>query len=116
MKQCSENHATHLAHQDTVSILNSYSSSNANKQISRNIEIVDIIIDMIKLIGKHGMSFREHRGESAYTFDIPEVNHGNFLEILLTFSKHIESLSHHIACITSLSKIARVVVLKVEVL
>ena len=106
-KQSSENHATHLAHQDTVSILDSSSSYNANKQISRNIEIVDIIIDVVKLIGKQGMSFRGHRGESAYTFDIPEVNHGNFLEILLTFSKRIESLSHHIARITSLSKVAR---------
>lgn len=36
------------------------------------------IVEIVKFIGKQGLSFRGHRHEAAYELDNPTVNHGIF--------------------------------------
>ena len=48
-------------------------------EISR---ILDIIIN-VKFIGKTGFSYRENLNEAAYSLENENIDHGNFLEIIL---------------------------------
>jgi len=45
------------------------------------------IVEILKFIGKQGLSFREHRHEAPYELDNPTVNRGIFLEIVLLLVK-----------------------------
>lgn len=54
------------------------------------------INDVIKLIGKQGLLFRDHKCESAYKLEDSSLNHGNFLEIILLMSKRDNILRVHI--------------------
>lgn len=53
------------------------------------------IVDVIKLIGKRGLSFRGAY-ESAKDLANPNVSHGNFLDILLLLAKYDAPLDEHI--------------------
>lgn len=61
------------------------------------------IIDILKLIGKRGLSFRGSI-ESAYTLENENVDHGNFLEILMLLSKYDLTLKNHLNQTIELSK------------
>lgn len=61
------------------------------------------IIDVLKLIGKRGLSFRGSI-ESAYTLENENVDHGNFLEILMLLSKYDMTLKTHLNQSIELSK------------
>ncbi|XP_008182762.1 zinc finger MYM-type protein 1-like [Acyrthosiphon pisum] len=45
------------------------------------------IIEGIIYIGRQGIAYRAHKGEQAYTLDDKSMNHGNFLELLMCWSK-----------------------------
>lgn len=45
------------------------------------------IIEGIIYIGRQGIAYRAHKGEQAYTLDDRSMNHGNFLELLMCWSK-----------------------------
>jgi len=49
-------------------------------EISR---ILDIIINVIKFIGKTGFSYRGNLNETAYSLENENIDQGNFLEIIL---------------------------------
>lgn len=54
------------------------------------------IIDVIKLIGKRGLSYRNRNNEAAYTLNDTSLDHGNFLEIILLLSKYDEVIKCHL--------------------
>lgn len=53
------------------------------------------IVDVVKLIGKRGMSFRGEY-ESAKDLSNPNVSHGNFLDIVLLLAKYDVTLNKHV--------------------
>jgi len=73
------------------------------KQILDRRAVLHRIIDILKLIGKRGLSFRGSI-ESAYTLENENVDHGNFLEILMLFSKYDLTLKNHLNQTIELSK------------
>lgn len=62
------------------------------------------IIDIIKLIGKRGLSYRGHLNEAAYTLENEDIDHGNFLEILILLSKYDLIVKDHLDKIIDQSK------------
>lgn len=56
--------------------------SKRKQEVKERRHVVEAVIDVLKLIGKQGLSFRG-KVESAHTLDDESVNHGNFLEIIL---------------------------------
>ncbi|KAL4091299.1 hypothetical protein QTP88_026006 [Uroleucon formosanum] len=60
----------------------------------------NLVIDVIKLIGKRGLSYRGHRNEGADSLNDSTLDHGNFLDILLLLKKYDVVLSEHIDLIT----------------
>lgn len=66
------------------------------------------LVDIIKLIGKRGLSYRGAKNaEAAYTLDNPALDHGNFLEIVLLLSKYDPLLKEHVDKVVSKSQKAK---------
>lgn len=52
-------------------------------------QIVSVVINVIKLIGKQGLAYRVgDLAYRAYTLNDPCINHGNILEIILMISNY----------------------------
>uniref|UniRef100_A0A336MY63 CSON006218 protein n=1 Tax=Culicoides sonorensis TaxID=179676 RepID=A0A336MY63_CULSO len=65
-------------------------------QIQKNRDVLQRVIDVLKLIGKRGLSYRGSIHESARTLNDEALDHGNFLEVILLLSKYDAVLSEHI--------------------
>lgn len=70
--------------------------NNKKEEAKKNIQIIERIIDVIKLIGKRGLSYQSHRNESTLSLLDPVADHGNFLDIILLLKKYDIVLSEHI--------------------
>ncbi|XP_050500714.1 uncharacterized protein LOC114327646 [Diabrotica virgifera virgifera] len=75
-----------------------------NKKVASNRHVLDVIIDVIKLIGKRGLSYRGTANEAAYNLENENLDHGNFLEIILLLSKFDVILKKHLDAIVKKSK------------
>ena len=80
-----------------------------NEDIKKRRLILERIIDTIKLIGKRGLSCRGAKdAEAAYTLENSNLDHGNFLEIILLLAKYDiwPFLQKHVdECVASSSKL-----------
>lgn len=65
---------------------------------------MDRIIDVLKLIGKRGLSYRGSRNEGAHSFNDKTLDHGNFLEIMILLSKYDLVIKEHFNTIISKSE------------
>jgi hypothetical protein len=71
-------------------------SSIRKKEIENNRQILLRIIEIIKLIGKRGLSYRGQKCEAAYTLNYCNLDHGNFLEMVILISKFDPTLQGHL--------------------
>lgn len=71
-----------------------------NEEVYKNRLILQHVIDIVKLIGKRGLSYRGHRNESALSLNNFNLDHGNFLDILLLLKKYDIVLNEHIDLFT----------------
>lgn len=78
--------------------------SKRKQEVKERRHVVEAVIDVLKLIGKQGLSFRG-KVESAHTLDDESVNHGNFLEIILMLKKYDAILEKHLSNVITKSKI-----------
>lgn len=85
-------------------LLFSKQKSLRKEHIKHNRQILERIIDVIKLIGKRGLSYRGNQSESAYMLDSLSTDHGNFLDILLLLGKYDIHLNDHLKTIIEKSK------------
>lgn len=69
-------------------------------KVTKNRNILQRVIDVVKLIGKRGLSYRGHRNEGADSLNDSTLDHGNFLDILLLLKKYDVVLSEHIDSIS----------------
>ena len=54
------------------------------------------IIDIVKFIGKLGLSYRIDKLQAAYSLKDMSVDHGNFLELFVHLSKYGIDLKDHL--------------------
>ena len=57
---------------------------------------MDRVIEVIKVLGKCGLSYRGTEFEAAYTWEKFAVDHGNFLEMIILLRKFDVSLQEHV--------------------
>ena len=74
------------------------------KQVDKRRQILKRIIDVIKVIGKRGLSYRGDKFEAAYTLDSENVDHGNFLELIILLGKYDTCLQVHLTTCINQSK------------
>lgn len=78
--------------------------SKRKETVKKNRQILERVIDAVKLIGKRGLSYRGNYHEAAYTLDNSSLDHGNFLEILLLIRKSDVVLNEHLETVIKKSK------------
>ncbi|KAL4113073.1 hypothetical protein QTP88_016764 [Uroleucon formosanum] len=88
-----ENSKTHRLNKDAHVMKKQFSSIDSLLTYGH---ILFCIIDIIKLIGKRGLSYRGKTNEAIYTFDNPALDHGNFLEMILLVDKYDPVLKAHL--------------------
>lgn len=62
------------------------------------------IIDVIKVLGKRGLAYRQSENEAACAQEENTIDHGNFLELILLLGKYDFCLKKHIDSCIEMSK------------
>jgi hypothetical protein len=70
---------------DVKSLLTGYQMSLRADQVKQKRQVMERIVDVIKIIGKCGLSYRGDE-EAGYCLENIAVNHGNILELILLLS------------------------------
>lgn len=66
---------------------------------------MDRVVNVVKVIGKQGLSYRGSEFEAAYTLEDRSVDHGNFLEMIMFLSMYDPCLQQHLTeCIEKSKK------------
>lgn len=76
------------------------------EQIRRRRQVLQKIVDIVKLIGKRGLCCRGNKLEAAYLEDIA-VDYGNFLEFVLLLSKYDICIKEHVTDCIEKSKMLK---------
>ncbi|GBN25239.1 hypothetical protein AVEN_43454-1, partial [Araneus ventricosus] len=82
--------------------LDDFLATSLNKkkeEVRKQRNIVMRIIDIIKMLSKQALPFREHRNESAYTLDNDTLNHGNFLATVQLMAKYDPIMAAHVSSV-----------------
>lgn len=61
-------------------------------------------VDVIKLIGKRGLSYRGSKEETAYTLQNDEIDHGTFLKVMKLLGKYDSCTADHLSQVVKKSK------------
>lgn len=67
------------------------------EQVRKRHQVLERVVDVVKVIGKRGLSYRGSQSEAAYTLEDISVDHGNFLELILLISKYDTCLQEHVS-------------------
>lgn len=73
-------------------------------QVSERRLFLSRIIEGILYIGRQSIAYRSNKGEQAYSLDDRSINHGNFLELLITWSKFDPFLEKQLEYVIKKSK------------
>lgn len=89
---------------DVKSLLAANQMGLCREQVKKKWQVMERIMDVIKVIGKCGLGYRGDKAEGAYTPENIAVNHGNFLELLILSSWYDPYVQQHISSCTEESK------------
>ena len=73
---------------DICTFLSDKQMSVQQDQVRKRRQVMELVIDVVKVIGKYGLSYRGHRHEAAYNLENMAVNYGKFPELILLLSKY----------------------------
>ena len=75
------------------------------EQVKKKCQVMERIVDVVKVIGKCGLSYRGDKEEWAFSLENIAVNHGNVLELILLLSRYDICLQQHVnSCIEDSKK------------
>lgn len=76
------------------------------EQVRNRRQVLQRVVDVVKVIGKQGLSYRGDKDEAAYNLEDITKDHGNFLELILLVSKYDMCLKDHVSkCIENSKKL-----------
>ena len=74
------------------------------EQGCRRWQVLERVIDVVKVIGKRGLSHRGMQSEAAYTLDDSSIDHGIFLEMIILLGKYDMCMKEHLTACMSLGQ------------
>lgn len=66
------------------------------EQVKKKRQVMERIVDVVKVIGKCGLRYRGDKEETGYSLENLAVNHGNILELIILLSKYDICLQQHV--------------------
>ena len=58
------------------------------EQVRKRRLVLERVTDVVKVIGKRGLSIRGTKFEASYTLGDPGIDHGNFLKLIILLGKY----------------------------
>lgn len=102
--QCSEAYFMHVQQKNIENLLLVDQKRIQREEVKKNRAVLERIIEVIKVIGKRGLSIRGKNNEAAYLLNDPILDHGNFLEMIILLSKYDAVLNEHLNKIINTSE------------
>ena len=92
-------------HGDIESRLRGNQLSLHQERVKRKRQVMDRVVNVVKVTGKRGLSYRGSEFEAAYTLEDRSIDHGNFLEMVMLLSLYDPCLQQHLSeCIDKSKK------------
>ncbi|XP_025194264.1 uncharacterized protein LOC112593893 [Melanaphis sacchari] len=91
--QCSEAYFMHVKQKNIGNLLLNDQKRIQREEVKKNRAVLERIIEVIKVIGKRGLSIRSKNNEAAYLLNDPILDHGNFLEMIILLNNVVTSIS-----------------------
>lgn len=86
----------HRKNADVPSLLEDKQMSIHREQVRKKREVMERVVEIIRVIGKRGLSYRADKNEAAYSLKEKAVDHGNFLELILLLKRYDVPLQEHV--------------------
>lgn len=93
---CAEAFLPRCSKADISSMFAGNQLSAHREQVRKRRWVLERVVDVVKVIGKRGLSYRITENEGAYTLDDNTIDHGNFLELILLLGKYDVCLKEHL--------------------
>ncbi len=93
---CAEAFFLRCSNADISSIFASSQMSAHREQVRKRRQVLERVVDVVKVLGKRGLSYSHMENEAAYTLDDNTIDHGNFLELILLLGKYDVCLKEHL--------------------
>ena len=103
-RNCADAYIMRSSKSDLKSLLNINQVSAHREQVRKRRQVLERIVDVVKVIGKRGLSFRGVGFEAAYTLNDSHLDHGNFLELIILLGKYDVCLKEHLTYCINESK------------
>lgn len=81
-RNCAEANILKCSKAEISNILGASQLKAHRDQVKRRRQVLEWVVEVLKVIGKRGLSYREVENEAAYMLDIDSIDHGDFLEMI----------------------------------
>ena len=81
---------------DISSLLKNKQMSAHREEVRKKRQVMERVVNVIKCIGKRGLSYRGGSHEAAYSLENVALDRGNFLEIIMLLSEYDTTLQEHV--------------------
>lgn len=95
-QDCAETHFLMSHKGDIESRLMGNQLSLRQEQVRKKRQVIDCIVNVVKVIGKRGLSYQGSEFEAAYTLEDHSLDHGNFLKMILLLGLYDSCLQQHL--------------------
>lgn len=103
-RACAEAYFLNCSKADINSLLRGRQLTVHREQIKRRRQVLDRVVEVVRVIGKRGLSYRQEDNEAAYTLEDNSLDHGNFLELITLRGKYDVALKEHLSEVIEKSK------------
>ena len=93
---CAEAYFLRASKSDIASLLHGPQIVAHREQVKKRRQVLERVVEVVKFIGKRGLSYRGKQSEAAYTLDEDNIDHGNFLELIILLGKYDVCLKEHL--------------------
>lgn len=82
--------------QDIASLLHGPQIASHRDQVRKRRQVLERVVDIVKLTGKRGLSYRGTQSEAAYTLEDNSIDHGNIFELVVLLGKYDVCMKEHL--------------------
>lgn len=65
-------------------------------QLRKRRQVLERVVEVVKVLGKRGLSYRHVDSEAANNLDIDSIDHSNFFELIILLGKYDVCLKEHL--------------------
>ncbi|XP_046870317.1 uncharacterized protein LOC124489198 isoform X2 [Hypomesus transpacificus] len=103
-RQCAEAYVLNCSRASVDHLLEGRQLKGHREQVKKRRQVLERVVEVVRVLGKRGLSYRQEHNEAAYTLDINSLDHGNFLELIILLGKYDVCLKEHLSSVIEKSK------------